>query len=290
MADSTLAALTDGSTAQGTDIIYAVRDPGGTPLNRKIAMSNVLSYIVAQANTWTAAQTFSGAITGASNVIEQRNSTNAQAFRVYNTYTDASNYERFMFGYVANRLFIGNQIAGTGADRSVDFVGLDFTFKTAAGTARWYILSNGHFTAATDNTYDIGGSGAFRPRHVYIGGNVVAGGTIFGVLFDPGANGQIRFDNRTRIFSPADGIIRLTNNAVDGFSRIHFGGDTSSFPALKRSSTILQARLADDSDFAPLQGKLRSNANATAETPTATHTLRIFDAAGTEYKVLAVAA
>lgn len=61
MADSALVDLTDGSTAQGTDIVYAVRDPSGTPLDRKISMANVLAYIVAQANTWTAGQTISGA-------------------------------------------------------------------------------------------------------------------------------------------------------------------------------------------------------------------------------------
>jgi hypothetical protein len=70
---------------------------------------------------------------------------------------------------------------------------------------------------------------------------------------------------------------------------MQFLGSTSAFPALKRSSTTLQTRLADDSDFAPIQGKLTAHANAAAETPTATHTLRVFDAAGTEYRVLAIA-
>jgi hypothetical protein len=59
---------------------------------------------------------------------------------------------------------------------------------------------------------------------------------------------------------------------------------------LKRSSTVLQSRLADDSDFCPLQGQLRIHQNAVAETPTATHTMTLFDAAGTAYKVLCVAA
>jgi hypothetical protein len=70
---------------------------------------------------------------------------------------------------------------------------------------------------------------------------------------------------------------------------IAWGTPHADFPALKRSSTVLQARLGNDSDFAPLQGRIRAHANATAETPSATHTLRFFDAAGTEYRVLAVA-
>jgi hypothetical protein len=45
-------------------------------------------------------------------------------------------------------------------------------------------------------------------------------------------------------------------------SRVMFGGTTSSFPALKRSSTTLQVRLANDSDFAPLAcGALTATGN-----------------------------
>lgn len=85
-------------------------------------------------------------------------------------------------------------------------------------------------------------------------------------------------------------VSRLERFGIEQNGLITFGDTTSAGPALKRSSTVLQARLADDSDFASVQGKLRAHANAAAETPTATHTLRVFDAAGTEYKVLAIAA
>ena len=92
-----------------------------------------------------------------------------------------------------------------------------------------------------------------------------------------------------------DGLARLTISAggqltVAAGSQLRFGGSTSSFPALKQSSTVLQARLADDSAFAPLQGQLRIHQNAVSETITATHTLTLYDAAGTAYKVPCVAA
>jgi len=48
-----------------------------------------------------------------------RNSTNAQTFRVYNTYTDASNYERGKFEWASNELRIGTEKAGTGSARAV---------------------------------------------------------------------------------------------------------------------------------------------------------------------------
>lgn len=105
-----------------------------------------------------------------------------------------------------------------------------------------------------------------------------------------GASSTLGFTGRTLLRSASDGVLQLGNNGNTDFGRLQFGGTTSSFPSLKRSTTILQARLADDSDYTFIQGKHQVHANAAAETPTATHTLRMFDAAGTEYKVLCVAA
>jgi hypothetical protein len=51
----------------------------------------------------------------AANTLAQRNGTNAQAFRVYNTFTDASNYERGFIRYSSNQLEIGHEAAGTGS-------------------------------------------------------------------------------------------------------------------------------------------------------------------------------
>ena len=55
------------------------------------------------------------------NVLALRNSTTAQGLYVYNTYTDASNYERGVFDWTttANVLTIGMQKAGTGAIRQI---------------------------------------------------------------------------------------------------------------------------------------------------------------------------
>jgi len=71
-------------------------------------------------------------------------------------------------------------------------------------------------------------------------------------LFTPAA-GTLNFETRSVISSPADGNLRLTNNAQTDFSLLQFGGTTSSFPALKRSTTELQVRLADDSANATLR-------------------------------------
>ena len=51
--------------------------------------------------------------------IAQRNGTNAQTFRLYNTYTDASNYERGFFQWNSNVLEIGSEGLGTGSEQPV---------------------------------------------------------------------------------------------------------------------------------------------------------------------------
>lgn len=54
-----------------------------------------------------------------------------------------------------------------------------------------------------------------------------------------------------RITAPSDGVVTLFDNGQTTFGRLQFGGTTNLFPALKRSSTTLQVRLADDSAFGP---------------------------------------
>jgi hypothetical protein len=58
----------------------------------------------------------------------------------------------------------------------------------------------------------------------------------------------------------------LGDSANTSFDRLQFGGTTTSFPALKRSSAILQARLADDSGYTTIdaQHRLQGTAPATA--------------------------
>jgi hypothetical protein len=77
----------------------------------------------------------------------------------------------------------------------------------------------------------------------------------------------------------------IRNAALTDAPLIQIGGTTSSFPALKRSSTTLQARLADDSAFASVQGKLTTETAYTAGTVVATGYLTLYDSTGTAYRV-----
>jgi len=56
--------------------------------------------------------------------LAQRNGTNAQTFRLYNTYTDASNYERLAITWGSNIVSIKPENAGTGSARVLYISGL----------------------------------------------------------------------------------------------------------------------------------------------------------------------
>ena len=77
-------------------------------------------------------------------------------------------------------------------------------------------------------------------------GNITLGS---GVNTSPG--GGFLTTGRGGFYMTTDGVMKLQDNADTGVFRLCIGGTTSSFPAIKRSSTVLQARLADDSAFAP---------------------------------------
>lgn len=87
-------------------------------------------------------------------------------------------------------------------------------------------------------------------------------GTIYGgiALFSNINNA----DNSKTVFSMAN----TTGNTNFGGGLFQFGGTTSSFPALKRTATGLDVRLADDSGYGILgTGTLNNFANTTASTP-----------------------
>jgi hypothetical protein len=58
------------------------------------------------------------------NTFAQRRTTNAQTFRLYNTWTDASNYERLGISWGSNIVSIKPEAAGTGTVRVLHISGL----------------------------------------------------------------------------------------------------------------------------------------------------------------------
>lgn len=101
-----------------------------------------------------------------------------------------------------------------------------------------------------DATYDIGASGATRPRDLFLSRNATIGNRLNIVEHILGANGtNLIFGSRGAIGASADGVFFVTDTAGTSFGRLTFGGTTSSYPALKRSSANLHVRTADDSAY-----------------------------------------
>jgi hypothetical protein len=167
---------------------------------------------------------------GAANILALRNSTTAQTFRVYNTYTDSSNYERAVFDWstVANRLTIGPAAAGSGTLRSIGFTS--------------------HTLWNTDNTYDIGASSANRPRTIYVASNgffgqnlqalltvaayastaIPAGGTAGkGFLLSSATNFGVFFGSGAPTLSAAKGSLYLRSDGTGVADRMYVNTDGS---------------------------------------------------------------
>jgi hypothetical protein len=194
----------------------------------------------------------------AAGILAQRNGTNAQAFRVYNTYTDASNYDRLSFFHSSGVATISAEGAGTGLAGSHLALKASGATKAiifyTAGVERWAINSAGNLTAQTDNAYDIGTSGAYRPRNIYVGSDVICGSLrVVNINTANNSHSVLTFTNSS------DNLLFASGQTS---SRINFCGTTSAFPAIKRNGTGIDIRLADDSAFAPLNcGNFVANGN-----------------------------
>jgi hypothetical protein len=91
----------------------------------------------------------SGILIGGTNTVDQRNGANAQTFQVYNTYTDASNYEKIAFRYNANIAQVIQLSAGTGSARALGLyggAGLILSGDINDGT-QWKVLTAGHLVS-----------------------------------------------------------------------------------------------------------------------------------------------
>ena len=96
-------------------------------------------------------------------LVSARNSTTPHDFRVYNTYTNASNYERGSIGYQSNVFTIGSYAAGTGTLRDIrvgvtgnkiGFFGTTAIVKPTTGFAEAAFTVNAGTAVNDDSTFD----------------------------------------------------------------------------------------------------------------------------------------
>jgi len=165
-----------------------------------------------------------------------RNGTNPQTYNVYNTYSNSTNYERGKIAWTTNNvLTIGTEKGtGGGSARALEL--------QTDGTTRFTISTSGSCTTA---------------------GNLFISG-----YAQVTQGNSYRTSGRWRLTSDAtSGRLILTTDtdltagAAD-FGSLCFGGTTSSFPALKRTNTVLQVRLADDSAYTTIDAQHRLQGTA----------------------------
>lgn len=162
-----------------------------------------------QIGSGTTSSTHPVIVKDGNNTLALQNGTTAQIFNLYSTSSSSNtNYERLsLISQAAGAFRIYTQKAGTGAAQALE-LGTD-------GTTRFTITTTGLLKTSGNLEID--------------------------------TTSSVYWNNRAGMSSPADGRIRLGNQAGTDFDRLQFGGTTSSFPALKRSSATLICRLADDS-------------------------------------------
>jgi hypothetical protein len=165
---------------------------------------------------------------GETDHLAMRRTTNGQKFSVYGTYPGAA-WERFTITAPTS----GNVLLGTYKGTGGIARGLEIQTD---GVSRWTISTAGHFLAAADNSYDIGASGANRPRNVYVGSSLFTGSGIGAGVYHPTFGGLA--------FQSSGVVTVYGGNSYTTFDKFQFGNLTSAFPALKRVGTELQVVIA----------------------------------------------
>ncbi len=137
----------------------------------------------------------------------------------------------------------GTLLTGTGTTAFPQFIqqpsgATAVTTWSTAGTFHGINAGSGF----TGNFVDFHINGAASAFSINQAGTITSGGAIFA-----GNTSAIGWTGRSRMLSSADGSITLSNAAQSGFTSLLFGGTTSSFPSIKRNSTAINFRLADDS-------------------------------------------
>jgi hypothetical protein len=191
--------------------------------------------------------------TNPSNTLEEVNGTSPQAFRVYGTWTDATDWERTGLSWdQADTYFVlKNENAGSGSQRGIGF--------WIGSNIRWAIDTASALKPFTDNSYNVG-SATLRPKTVYAATSFdmsTTGAQTFEICNDSttgtslnflaklnGANPSCAVKLATTDVSSAMGVVSggsgTSGNAViayRGYASCSFDGATSAGDYVQISST-----------------------------------------------------
>ena len=161
---------------------------------------------------------------GSADTLAQRRGTNAQTFRLYNTYTDASNFERTSLTRDSSGLVIDAQKGGTGANPTnlldLKLDGASQLSVTSGGVVR----SNAFYVSPTTNNGIVNGSGATLSlrragiEYLNIGTNALTVrdgtnlvfNTITGTKIGTATNQKLGFYNATPVVQPTTAVSSAT--------------------------------------------------------------------------------
>lgn len=220
MADTKISALSAGAALAGTETIPAVQSAATV----KVTATQIKTFTSASPTLVTPVLGVASATSIAplnftdANTLEQYNSTTAQVFYLYNTRTDASNYERAAIRWTGNICYFQSQKAGTGGSRNIGLLSVSAIEFWTGNTQCWNINTPGHLVAQTDNFVDIGATNATRPRRLYLGtglsveATVTAGGTTGAQTINKTAG--------TVNFAAAASTLVVTNSTVTASSLV----------------------------------------------------------------------
>lgn len=111
-------------------------------------------------------------VSEAANTLALRNSTAAQTFRIYNTFTDASNYERATLTWSSNVFRLNTEAAGTGTVRDINIGNGNSNIRIADNGSLGLVFNGSSWSplySATNRSYDLGGT-VTQWRNAYVAG------------------------------------------------------------------------------------------------------------------------
>lgn len=175
--------------------------------------------------------------------IGQRNGANPQAYHIYNTYTDANNYERATIDWTttANVLTMGTQKLGSGLTRDLQIliggvIKLDHGITLAATWSTADDFKTSGNLSAGNNAFWVQASGAFSA--------LLWNGGIWGWTPDGSASGSSVLD--TGFARPAAALIDCNNGTAGGAAQLRLNGVTvANLPAASNTYKGARATVTD---------------------------------------------
>ncbi len=174
---TTSGSITLNWQTQTASLVFAAPLAGGTPTFRLLTAADIPSLAPIESPTFTGTSTIP-VMTGTSNLMEVRNGTNAQSFRVYNTWTSSTNCEFGSLEWSSNILRIGVNRCASGTVRTLQVAGQNITFLTSANgstnPSATFGMDNTAIYQAGDNTLDLGKT-AQRFNDLFLGAQIRLG-------------------------------------------------------------------------------------------------------------------